>query len=439
MVDFKKKIAWFILILLIGLFFIKLTSRALVKKVEERPLSFLEKVLIAIDENVVVNPFHVYKALKQINKVSNIGKVPQSSIPEKVTHCIGEDRVPVDKNYLYSYYADSSNRFIIELLDLNKNEVLHSWEIPFKKMEKLYEQWNSGFIGSQFDEYVLFDLGELRKARLRGPLLLENNHLVVKVQGMLICLDKGSNIEWWHKKFFHHSLEINNNGRLWAASYHDTSKNSPFLADQIVKINAKTGKTLLKRNIDDIFRENPKHDLSKVKLNDPDPYHLNDVQPVNSNGYLRREGDLFISLRGINAVFLYRPGSNKILWRKMTGWSKQHDVKILSDSVITIFDNNLERSLDKDRVKDYNRFLSYNVSKDTIKNRFQSVLKGQNIKTPTQGRAKFFQKDALFYVEATDQAFFVIKDIEANETYKCYIPGRSKDKAGNLGWFRLLD
>jgi hypothetical protein len=51
--------------------------------------------------------------------------------------------------------------------------------------------------------------------------------------------------------------------------------------------------------------------------------------------------DLFLSLpRSSSNVILYRPATNKVIWRKDGPWSRQHDVDILDNHRISIFNNN---------------------------------------------------------------------------------------------------
>ena len=61
---------------------------------------------------------------------------------------------------------------------------------------------------------------------------------------------------------------------------------------------------------------------------------------MRKDGPYWRKGDLFLSLRSPSTVMLYRPATNKVIWRKDGPWSKQHDVDILDDHRISIFNNN---------------------------------------------------------------------------------------------------
>ena len=77
-------------------------------------------------------------------------------------------------------------------------------------------------------------------------------------------------------------------------------------------------------------------------LPNDDPTHLNDIQPVLDDGPYWKKGDLFLSLRNISTVMLYRPSTDEILWIKRGPWIAQHDVDILDDHRISIYDNDVE-------------------------------------------------------------------------------------------------
>ena len=46
-----------------------------------------------------------------------------------------------------------------------------------------------------------------------------------------------------------------------------------------------------------------------------DPIHLNDIQPINVDGEFWSKGDVFLSIRNQSMVLLYRPSTNKIIWK----------------------------------------------------------------------------------------------------------------------------
>ena len=71
-----------------------------------------------------------------------------------------------------------------------------------------------------------------------------------------------------------------------------------------------------------------------------DPIHLNDIQPIDFDGEFWKKGDVFLSLRHQSMVLLYRPSTNKIIWKGIGRFFHQHDVDILNDHKISVFNNN---------------------------------------------------------------------------------------------------
>ena len=63
-------------------------------------------------------------------------------------------------------------------------------------------------------------------------------------------------------------------------------------------------------------------------------------------------------------VFLYRPSENKILWYRQEPWVFQHDIDILSNSKISIFDNNLD-IFTKSKVDGFSSIVIFDFKKIT--------------------------------------------------------------------------
>jgi hypothetical protein len=78
-----------------------------------------------------------------------------------------------------------------------------------------------------------------------------------------------------------------------------------------------------------------------------DPLHLNDLEPALTDGPCRRRGDLFLSLRNVAAVILYRLSENRVVWLRQGPWANKLDVASVDDRHISVFNNNrMNRKLD---------------------------------------------------------------------------------------------
>ena len=95
-----------------------------------------------------------------------------------------------------------------------------------------------------------------------------------------------------------------------------------------------------------------------------DPIHLNDIQPVDFNGKFWNKGDVFLSLRHQSMVLLYRPLTNKIIWKGTGPFFHQHDVDILNEHKISVFNNNSKDFADGNVVDGNNEVIIYDFKKN---------------------------------------------------------------------------
>jgi hypothetical protein len=85
--------------------------------------------------------------------------------------------------------------------------------------------------------------------------------------------------------------------------------------------------------------QTPANEVTKV---DGDTLHLNDVETFPSTlapGVFTR-GDIMISLRNINAIFVFDPVSGRIKFKDIGRVIRQHDPDFIDGNQISIFDNN---------------------------------------------------------------------------------------------------
>ena len=139
----------------------------------------------------------------------------------------------------------------------------------------------------------------------------------------------------------------------------------------LVEYNLKSGSELNRVSMGDIINANPELHIfeSRLQMNrkhwwkygdaefgivngksyvhvanaDHDPFHPNDVEPLSESHALAYEmfeaGDLLVSLRSINLLFVVRPSTKKVLWHLSGLTSRQHDPDWNKRGTITVFDN----------------------------------------------------------------------------------------------------
>ena len=101
------------------------------------------------------------------------------------------------------------------------------------------------------------------------------------------------------------------------------------------------------------------------------PIHLNDIQPVNEDSNFWKKGDVFLSIAHQSMILLYRPSTNEIIWKGVGHTYYQHDVDILDDHRISIFNNNSKTLGDVATVDGNNEVVIY----DFKTNQYTSLSK----------------------------------------------------------------
>ena len=140
-----------------------------------------------------------------------------------------------------------------------------------------------------------------------------------------------------------------------------------------------------------------------------------------------------MSLRNISMVFLYRPSNNKVLWYRQGPWVFQHDVDVISDSKISVFDNNLD-NFTKSRVDGASSIVIFDFEKNDISRPYDKAFLKNDIFTMTGGLHRILENGDVF-VEATDSGRLVRIDKMGNIKWE-YINRASNNNIYLLNWSR---
>jgi len=185
-------------------------------------------------------------------------------------------------------------------------------------------------------------------------------------------------------------------------------------SNEIVKLAAADGTIVKRIPMAAIAAANPTIDILDVRQQDfdrgndnsrnipdkwlDDPVHLNDVEPLPAamaqafKGF--QAGDLLLSARSLNLIFVLDPETLKVRWWHSGSWRRQHDPDWQPTGEITVYDNRMNRP--------YSRIVSIVPGSPEVKvvfdgtaNDFYSRIRGKHqvtgagtllIASPQQGR-----------------------------------------------------
>ena len=164
-----------------------------------------------------------------------------------------------------------------------------------------------------------------------------------------------------------------------------------FKDENILKINKNNGEIIEQISITELYIKEYIHNelfVGRIHFQADDPIHLNDVQPVLETNDHFKEGDLFISASNSNMVLLIDPVKKEILWKTKEKLFRQHDVDILDNGKIDIFNNNRVKT-NKDQVFKNNEIMIYDFNTNQMTSPYDSILKKHEVRTINQGLQEF--------------------------------------------------
>ena len=339
---------------------------------------------------------------------------------------------------LLSRYDGDLKEGIVDLIDLTNFKVLHTWNPDIDKFNKSVEK---------VDEFKFLNRDRNNsRYLLKHPIIVEDGGLVYKHSSPLIKIDACSNLIFQNTHDeFHHSIEKDIEGNLWVPSrmypqFLEVEKvgRDKYADDTIVKLSP-DGDILFEKSISQIFIDNGLEyllfALGNKRLN-LDPIHLNDIQPVDFDGEFWKKGDVFLSMRNQSMVALYRPSTNKIIWKGNGPFFHQHDVDILNDHTISVFNNNSKDFSDGRVVDGNNEVIIYNFKNNEYSFYFNDSLIKNDVRTTTQGTSQILPNGDLF-VEETNFGRSLYFDSDGSLRWT-HLNRAQNGKVYYVSWSRML-
>jgi hypothetical protein len=342
------------------------------------------------------------------------------------------------KYLLLSRYDGNNKHSVSELWDLRSQEKVWTWN--FAGVDAL---WRSSSLKSRVPFEV--DAQSLRFRSAHG-FLTENADIITHGFGApLIRADVCSRLGFFNQDaIHHHSIERDLDGSFWAPILIEPKTfdvgDIAFLEDGLKRVSSDGG-TVFKRSVIQIFLAN---DFGALVYGPGfyryyDPIHLNDIQPVTDDGRYWKKGDLFLSLRNQSMVMLYRPATDQVLWFKQGPWVQQHDVNILNDHQISVFNNNAypkgPNSVAADGVRGVNEIMVYDFETGSVTSPWKEGFEKLGLRTIAEGRGEIVGDEV--FVEESTYGRAVQFDASGNVTWQ-FINRAADGKVYRLNWSRIV-
>ena len=274
------------------------------------------------------------------------------------------------------------------------------------------------------DDYDVFIL---------GALVLPDGSVVFNIFGQgLVKLDRSSNLVWKYPGGTHHSVELAEGGGFWVCGYnwkdqegsiqaHPEQKQ--YLEDLILKI-SDDGELLRKISIPQLFYHSELEGLftSMWPKAIPDGYieisHLNTIKElpigIADKFPLFEPGDIGVSLRQRNMIFVMNPQTLEIKWWKQGPWIHQHEVEFMPNGKIRVFNNNFYdkflRGKNKEEALEFPR-ISNIIEIDPVTNAHKVIYggrKGEEMFSDINGRIQQTENGGTLVIEARNGRIFEI-------------------------------
>ncbi len=325
------------------------------------------------------------------------------------------------------------NRSIVEIRDLNTFDVLHTYK---PNIDEIYNKID--FTREEFNYWK--KIYGVDRFRMVHPAIALNGDLIFQSPSPLIKIDLSGKIIWVKDKdIYHHSIELDLDENIYVASHKDpfsekvskfvgkkSNGNKRIFLDDTINILDQNGNEIFSKSVSDILIEHGLvHRIFASESFVTDPIHLNDIQPVLKDGPYFKKGDLFLSLRNLNMIILYRPKTNKIIKIIEGGFLNQHDVDIIDEKTISIYNNNVYINYKQKKVDGNNEILFYDFESNLFSKRFENTFKKLKINTVHSGLADFLKDGSaiiednnngrIFYLNNEGEVIWEFNNLNSNK------------------------
>lgn len=342
-----------------------------------------------------------------------------------------------DRGYLLILprYDSDLKRSVVDLIDIDNFKTLHTYKHNISKFNKTIKT------NSTFHSRIHLDFSPIRFLYWH-PKILEDSSLIANGSTALFKIDKCGKLIWYNNKyFFHHSLMFDFDKNIWASGtlipnskfVSKFRRHKDFMDDAIFKVDSNNGNVLFKKSIIKMLYENKILNSQQIFDENVDPIHVNDIEPAMKDTLYWKKNDLFISIRNQSAIIHYRPSTDKVINYIKGPFYMQHDVDIISDTEISIFNNN--NSLDE--TNNFSEVLTYSFENQLFEKKFKKSLIQNDFKT-TQGGMSQILDDGSLFLDEQDHGRLLFFDNKGDLEWEYLNKTDNKSNIYPIRWSALI-
>ena len=309
-------------------------------------------------------------------------------------------------------YMGKDEEIGAKIVDMQGN-VVHSWAIDW------FDIWPDATHVN--DE----DLPKSRPGtHIHGAVVLNNGDLVFNFEHLgLVRMAKSGEVVWKLPYRTHHSIHLAEDGNLWVCGQINhfekvprfPNYDPPFIEPTLLEVTP-DGEIIREISVFDLLMDNGYWGLlcMSTLVNGStnvagDTLHLNDVEPFPPSmweGFFKH-GDVLVSLRNINTIFVFELETGKIKYISTGKFVRQHDPDFVDGNTISVFDNN---NISSDDQKFYSRIVIVKFPQDTMEVYFQGSEEFPFF-TEIMGKHQWLPNGNLLITESLQgRAFEIDKD-----------------------------
>lgn len=350
---------------------------------------------------------------------------------------------------LLSLYDTSVLQSKVLLVDIKTGEIKHTWSI-----QELNEVWATVDpvieANGTLKHALEVDRNDRRYLHFH-PYVTESGTLISQHNSPLLAIDACNQLAFKVDGNFHHSIEPDNDPQfVWVPDTRVPGEHGFLYKNYrdflVSKVDLEAKQVAFSKSVTTMLMEAGIFEkvTGGVMNGSGNALHLNDIEVARSDTEFWQKGDLFISLNEISTIIQYRPSTDQIVWHKTGPWRRQHDVDLISDTELAVFDNRISiynwgiikaldslKYVDDETAAETNSVVIHDMStgEDTrpFKNLFENL---DRINTVTGGLQHFVDRETVI-AEATDNGRIVAG---TNDEVFWTFQWNSQ-----IRWFRYLD